>query len=174
MNSKRSYATFGTKILVFRAIIQGAFWVQNGKNDGFTKMSVESWKSYIVNSSSVILYKENCLLSDTMTKPQQMSKSNNSPISKKCQDADIFWNWFRAMCLQVVVLKQLWIRFFPRKEHMPSLVLISWRRRWFYDYDIFSFGAYLFCTKFEKEAAHIAVSDTSRSFRKSRRVKPFF
>ena len=41
------------------------------------------------------------------------------------------------------------------------------RRRWFYDYDIFSFGAYLFCTEFEKEAAHIA--DT-RSFRKSKWV----
>ena len=34
-----SYATFGTNI---PELIQGAFWVQNGKNDGFTKMSVES------------------------------------------------------------------------------------------------------------------------------------
>ena len=40
LNSGRSYATFGTKILVFE-LIQGAFWVQNGNNDGFTKMSVE-------------------------------------------------------------------------------------------------------------------------------------
>ena len=29
-------------------LIQGAFWVQNGKNDGFIKMSIESGKSYIV------------------------------------------------------------------------------------------------------------------------------
>ena len=27
---------------LFLELIQGAFWVQNGKNDGFTKMSVES------------------------------------------------------------------------------------------------------------------------------------
>ena len=33
---------------LFLDLIQGAFWVQNGKNDGFTKMSVESLKSYIV------------------------------------------------------------------------------------------------------------------------------
>ena len=33
---------------LFLELIQGAFWVQNGINDGFTKMSVESWKSYIV------------------------------------------------------------------------------------------------------------------------------
>ena len=26
---------------LFLEIIQGAFWEQNGKNDGFTKMSVE-------------------------------------------------------------------------------------------------------------------------------------
>ena len=42
LNSGRSYATFGTTIAVFRANSQGVFWVQNGKNDGFTKMSVES------------------------------------------------------------------------------------------------------------------------------------
>ena len=34
----------------FFELIQGAFWVQNGKNDGFTKMSVESWKLYIVQT----------------------------------------------------------------------------------------------------------------------------
>ena len=46
---KKSYATFGTKILVFRANSGGAFWVlQNCKSDGFTKMSVELWESYIV------------------------------------------------------------------------------------------------------------------------------
>ena len=32
----------------FYKLNQGAFWVQNGKNDGLTKMSVESLKSYIV------------------------------------------------------------------------------------------------------------------------------
>ena len=41
-----------TQLLVprylFLELIQGDFCVQNGKNDGFTKMSVESWKSYIV------------------------------------------------------------------------------------------------------------------------------
>ena len=41
LNSRRSYATFGTKIrYLFLELIQGAFWVQNGKNDGFTKLSV--------------------------------------------------------------------------------------------------------------------------------------
>ena len=34
----------------FIELIQGAFWVQNGTNDGFTKMSIESWKSYIVHN----------------------------------------------------------------------------------------------------------------------------
>ena len=34
----RSYATFDTKIPVIRANSRGAFWVQNGKNDGFTNM----------------------------------------------------------------------------------------------------------------------------------------
>ena len=33
---------------LFLELIYGAFWVQNGKNYGHTKMSVESWKSYIV------------------------------------------------------------------------------------------------------------------------------
>ena len=47
LNLGRSYAIFGTKISVLE-LIQGLFWVQNGKNDGFTKMSVGSWKSYIV------------------------------------------------------------------------------------------------------------------------------
>ena len=47
LNSGRSYATFGTKI-PFLELIQGAFWVQNGKNGGFTKLSVELEKSYIV------------------------------------------------------------------------------------------------------------------------------
>ena len=43
LNSGRSYTTFGSKIPVFRANSGGAFWVvQNGKNDGFTKISVES------------------------------------------------------------------------------------------------------------------------------------
>ena len=28
--------------LLFLELIQGAFWVQNGKKDGFTKMSVQS------------------------------------------------------------------------------------------------------------------------------------
>ena len=37
----RSYATFDTKIPVIRANSRGAFWVQNGKNDRFTKMSEE-------------------------------------------------------------------------------------------------------------------------------------
>ena len=44
LKSGRLYATFGTKNqdTFFRAIIQGAFLVENCKNDGFTKMSVES------------------------------------------------------------------------------------------------------------------------------------
>ena len=42
LNSRRSYTTFGTKIHLFAELIQSDFWVQNGKNDGFTKMSVES------------------------------------------------------------------------------------------------------------------------------------
>ena len=37
LNSGRSYATFGTKMPVLELIE-----VQNSKNDGFTKMSVES------------------------------------------------------------------------------------------------------------------------------------
>ena len=42
LHSGRSYETFGTEIPVFKAnSAQGAFWIQNGKNDGFTKMSVE-------------------------------------------------------------------------------------------------------------------------------------
>ena len=42
LNLGRLYATFGTKIPVFRVLIQSAIWVHNGKNDGFIKMSVES------------------------------------------------------------------------------------------------------------------------------------
>ena len=49
LNSGRSYTTFDTKIPVLRANSECTFWVQNGKNNGFTKMSVELWKSYIVN-----------------------------------------------------------------------------------------------------------------------------
>ena len=45
LNLGRSYAFFGTSISVFIA----TFWVQNGKNDGFIEMSVESLKSYIVS-----------------------------------------------------------------------------------------------------------------------------
>ena len=45
--SSWSYATFSIK-MSFLGLIQGVFWLQNGKNDGFTKMSVESWKLYIV------------------------------------------------------------------------------------------------------------------------------
>ena len=43
LNSEWSYATFGTKIVVpvLRANSGCLNWVQNGKNDGFTKMSVE-------------------------------------------------------------------------------------------------------------------------------------
>ena len=41
MNSGRSYATFGTKIPIFRANSGCLLGVQNCKNDGFTKMSVE-------------------------------------------------------------------------------------------------------------------------------------
>ena len=33
---------------LFLELIQEAFWVHNGKNNGFTKISVGSWKSYIV------------------------------------------------------------------------------------------------------------------------------
>ena len=40
-----------TKIYLLLELFQGrAFWVQNGKNDGFTKMSVESSKSNIVRT----------------------------------------------------------------------------------------------------------------------------
>ena len=42
-----SYATFGTKIPVFGAN-SGYALGKKSKNDGFTKMSVESLKSYIV------------------------------------------------------------------------------------------------------------------------------
>ena len=48
LNLGMSYTTFGTTILHVLELIQSAFWVQNGKNDGFTKMSVELWKLYIV------------------------------------------------------------------------------------------------------------------------------
>ena len=37
---------------LFLELIQGAFWVKNCKNDGFTKMSVDSWKLYIVGDVS--------------------------------------------------------------------------------------------------------------------------
>ena len=43
-----AYATFGTRIPGFRANSGCLLGTQIGKNDGFTKMSVESWKSYIV------------------------------------------------------------------------------------------------------------------------------
>ena len=36
------YATFGTKISVFRGNAEHLFGYKMGKNDGFTKMSVES------------------------------------------------------------------------------------------------------------------------------------
>ena len=48
LNSGWSYVTFGSKIPVFRANIQGTFWIQNSKNDGFTKMSVELRTSHIL------------------------------------------------------------------------------------------------------------------------------
>ena len=35
------------KFYLFLELIQSAKWVQNGKNEGFTKMSVELRKSYI-------------------------------------------------------------------------------------------------------------------------------
>ena len=41
LNSGRSYTTFGVPRYLFLELIQGAFWAQNRKNDGFTKMSVE-------------------------------------------------------------------------------------------------------------------------------------
>ena len=39
-------------IYLYLELIQCAFWVQNGKNEGFTKMSQELWKLYIVRPSS--------------------------------------------------------------------------------------------------------------------------
>ena len=42
------------RIYLFLELIQCAFWVQNGKNDGFTKVSVESWKSHIVHGVATL------------------------------------------------------------------------------------------------------------------------
>ena len=53
LNSGRSYANFhlwhqDTCLNLIQGVPLYILGVQNGKNDGFTKMSVEFWKSYIV------------------------------------------------------------------------------------------------------------------------------
>ena len=37
----RSYTTFWNQDICFLKLIQGALWLQSGKNNGFTKISVE-------------------------------------------------------------------------------------------------------------------------------------
>ena len=75
---------------LFLEPIQGAYWVQNGKNDGFTKMSVESWKLYSVvrfvsmNNETITIRNQQGI--DDLSNYREGIKNNVILISLICQN----------------------------------------------------------------------------------------